>query len=64
MLPHHIETAVKKIIEVAKKRGFVTIDELNNAFPDRELSSDQVEDIFAMLNDLGINIVETNDGRQ
>ena len=52
------DAAVKKMIKVAKKRGFVTIDELNGVLPDGEVSSDQIEDIYAMLNDMGINVID------
>src|SRR4029079_15575536 len=55
------DAAVKKMIKVAKKRGFVTIDELNGVLPDGEVSSDQIEDIYAMLNDMGINVIETDE---
>ena len=52
------------MIKVAKKRGFVTIDELNGVLPDGEVSSDQIEDIYAMLNDMGINVIETDEAEE
>jgi RNA polymerase primary sigma factor len=55
------DAAVKKMIKTAKKRGYVTIDELNGVLPDGEVSSDQIEDIYAMLNDMGINVIETDE---
>src|SRR6202048_1528250 len=58
------DAAVKKMIKVAKKRGFVTIDELNGVLPDGEVSSDQIEDIYAMLNDMGINVIETDEAEE
>ena len=53
--------AVKKMIKAAKKRGFVTVDQLNGVMPSDEVSSEQIEDIMAMLSDMGINVVEDED---
>jgi RNA polymerase primary sigma factor len=52
------DATVKKMIETAKKRGYVTHDELNAALPSEEVSSDQIEDIYAMFNEMGVNVVE------
>ncbi len=53
--------AVKKMIKAAKKRGFVTVDQLNGVLPSDEVSSEQIEDIMSMLSDMGINLVEEED---
>ncbi|MGI9355949.1 MAG: RNA polymerase sigma factor RpoD [Rhizobiaceae bacterium] len=50
--------AVKKMIRVAKKRGYVTVDELNAVMPSDEVSPDQIEDTMSMLSEMGINVVE------
>ncbi len=55
------DAAVKRMIKVAKKRGFVTYAELNAVLPSEEVTSDQIEDIYAMLSDMGINVVETEE---
>src|SRR6187549_1090559 len=55
------DAGVKKMIKAAKKRGYVTIDQINQVMPSGEVSSDQIEDIYAMLNEIGINVVETED---
>ena len=55
------DSAVKKMIKAAKARGFVTYDELNSVLPSEEVSSEQIEDIMAMLSDMGINVVENED---
>ncbi len=55
------DAAVKRMIKLAKKRGFVTHDELNAVLPSEEVSSDQIEDIYAMLNEMGINVIEGDD---
>ena len=60
------DAGVKRMIKVAKKRGYVTTDELNDVLPSEEFTSDQIEDIFAQLSEMGINVVEAEeaeDGR-
>src|SRR5690606_1421301 len=52
------DDAVKKMIKAAKKRGYVTLDELNSVLPSEETDPDRIEDIQAMLNDMGINVGE------
>ncbi|HSG94973.1 MAG TPA: RNA polymerase sigma factor region1.1 domain-containing protein, partial [Afifellaceae bacterium] len=53
--------AVKRMIKESKKRGFVTVDELNAVLPSEEVTSEQIEDTMSMLNDMGINVVESDD---
>ena len=55
------DAAVKKMIKAAKKRGFVTYAELNAVLPSEEVSSDQIEDVYAMLSDMGITVSESED---
>ncbi|MGL4638054.1 MAG: RNA polymerase sigma factor RpoD [Beijerinckiaceae bacterium] len=55
------DAAVKRMIKAAKKRGYVTMEELNEVLPSQEFSPDQIEDIMAMLNDMGINVVENDE---
>ncbi len=43
------DAAVKRMIKLAKKRGFVTYSELNAVLPSEEVSSDQIEDVYSML---------------
>ena len=52
------DDAVKKMIKAAKKRGYVTMDELNAVLPSEEVTSEQIEDTMSMLSDMGINVVE------
>ena len=44
------DAAVKRMIKLAKARGYVTLDELNAVLPSDETSPEQIEDIMAMLN--------------
>ena len=55
------EASVKKLIAKAKKKGYVTYDELNDALPQGEKSSDQIEDIQSALSDMGVQIVESDE---
>ncbi|MCA3554016.1 RNA polymerase sigma factor RpoD [Aestuariivirga sp.] len=55
------DAAVKRMIKLAKARGFVTLDELNAVLPSDETSPEQIEDIMAMLNEMGINVVESEE---
>jgi len=52
------QTAVKKMIAQAKTRGYITHDELNKVMPTDQVSSEQIEDVMAMLSEMGINIIE------
>ncbi len=55
------DQAVKRMIKLAKKRGFVTYEELNDVLPSEEFTSDQIEDVYAQLSEMGINVVESDD---
>jgi RNA polymerase primary sigma factor len=55
------DASIKKMIARAKKRGFITIDELNEALPQDQMSSEQIEDIMSAINDMGINVVENEE---
>jgi RNA polymerase primary sigma factor len=55
------DAAVKRMIKLAKKRGFVTYVELNAVLPSEEVNSEQIEDILSMLNEMGINVVENEE---
>ena len=51
-------SAIKSLIKKGKANGFVTLDELNSALPPGEYSSEQIEDIHAAINDMGLNIID------
>jgi RNA polymerase primary sigma factor len=53
--------SVKKLIQKAKEKGYITYEELNNALPSEEMSSEQIEDTMSMLSEMGINVVEEED---
>ena len=53
------DTSIKKMVSAAKKRGYITYDELNNVLPSEEYSSEQIEDVMAKLSEMGINVTES-----
>ena len=55
------DSSVKKVIARAKKRGYITYDQLNEALPQGEMTSDQIEDMTSALSEMGINIVENDE---
>ncbi|MBU2583462.1 MAG: RNA polymerase sigma factor RpoD [Alphaproteobacteria bacterium] len=55
------DSAVKKFIKAAKARGYATYEELNKVLPPEEFSSDQIEDLYSSLSEMGINVVESEE---
>ena len=55
------DAAVRKMIKNAKKRGYVTYEQLNGVLPSEEVTSEKIEDVLAMLNEMGINVVESEE---
>jgi RNA polymerase primary sigma factor len=55
------DAKVKKLIARAKKRGYITYDELNEALPQDQMSSEQIEDIMSAISEMGVNIVEKDE---
>src|SRR5262249_38517080 len=53
--------AVKKLIRSAKKRGYVTHDQINSVLSSEEVNSEQIEDVLAMFSEMGVNVVETEE---
>lgn len=52
------EKTIKRLLAQGKQRGYITCEELNEALPEDKLSAEQIEDIMAMISEMGINIVE------
>ena len=55
------EASIKKLISKAKKRGYVTYDELNEALPQDQMNSEQIEDVMSAISEMGVNIVENDE---
>ncbi|HKK84661.1 MAG TPA: RNA polymerase sigma factor RpoD [Roseovarius sp.] len=58
------QTAVKKMIGEAREKGFITYDQLNKVLPPDQVSSEQIEDVMSMLNEMGINIIEEEEAEE
>jgi RNA polymerase primary sigma factor len=58
------DAAVKKLIRTAKKRGYVTHDQINSVLPSEEVNSEQIEDVLAMFSEMGVNVVETEEATE
>lgn len=54
-------SAVKRLIDKGKVRGYITVEELNKALPPERESSEQIEDIMSGISDLGISIISEAD---
>ncbi|MHB0666016.1 RNA polymerase sigma factor RpoD [Roseomonas mucosa] len=59
-----VTSMVKKLIARGKERGYITIDDFNQALPSEQVSSELIEDTMAMLNEAGINVVEAEDSAE
>jgi RNA polymerase primary sigma factor len=58
------QAAVKRMIADAKERGYITYDQLNSVMPPEQVSSEQIEDVMSMLSEMGINIIENEEGEE
>ena len=58
------DASIKKLVTRAKKRGYITYDELNEALPQDQMSSEQIEDVMAQLSEMGINIIENDEAAE
>jgi len=59
-----VAAAIKKMVTRGKERGYVTYDDINQALPADQVSSEQIEDTLTMLSELGINVVESEEGEE
>jgi RNA polymerase primary sigma factor len=53
------DATVKKLISAAKKRGYVTHEQVKLLA--EEVNSEQIEDVLAMFSEMGVNVVETEE---
>ncbi|WP_207099529.1 RNA polymerase sigma factor RpoD [Paracoccus shandongensis] len=58
------QAAVKRMIADARERGYITYDQLNAALPPEHASSEQIEDVMSMLSEMGINVIEDEEGAE
>ena len=57
------DAAVKDLIRSAKKRGYVTHNQINALLSSEEVKSEQIEDILAKFSEMGVNVVETEEAK-
>ncbi|NMW31329.1 RNA polymerase sigma factor RpoD [Altererythrobacter sp. RZ02] len=55
------EASVKKLLAKAKRKGYITYDELNAALPQDQMNTDQIEDVMSAISEMGVNIVENDE---
>ncbi|MCP4132500.1 MAG: RNA polymerase sigma factor RpoD [bacterium] len=55
---------VKKLIELGKANHEITYDEINETLPDKLLNSEKIDEIFILLNQLGVEVVEEVSNKQ
>ncbi|WP_386680716.1 RNA polymerase sigma factor RpoD [Loktanella sp. R86503] len=58
------QAAVKKMIQDARERGYITYDQLNAVLPPEQVSSDQIEDVMSMLSEMGIQVTEEEESEE
>jgi len=54
------DAAVKELIRSAKKRGYVTVNEINSVLPSKEANSEQVKEILSIFGEMGVEEAEAN----
>ena len=52
------QSAVKHMITEARERGYITYDVLNQVLPPDKVTSEQIENVMAVLSEMGINVIE------
>ena len=57
----NLGSAVKRLIDKGRVRGFITVEELNRALPPEKESSENIEDIMTSISDMGISIINESD---
>ena len=58
-----LDAAINALARTAKKRGYVTHDQINALLASEEVNSEQIESILAKFSEMGINVVETKEAR-
>src|SRR5260370_8332365 len=58
------DAAVQKLIRSAKKRGYVTHDQINSVLPSEEVNSERIEDVLAMFSEMAVNVFEPEEATE
>ena len=64
LIDSQAEANLKKLIALGKERGYITYDELNEALPQEQVSSEQIEDFMTLLSEMGVNLIEADDAEE
>jgi RNA polymerase primary sigma factor len=51
----------EEIIDIGKRRGSLTYDEINDAFSSEYLSPDELEDFMELLQDMGVEVIDNQE---
>ncbi|ALE03604.1 RNA polymerase sigma factor RpoD [Bartonella ancashensis] len=55
------DDAIKKMVKLAQRNGYITMDELNAVLPSDSVTSEQIEDILTMFSEMGVSVVDDED---
>jgi len=58
------QSSIKKLINQAKAKGYLTYSELNDSMPPGEMSSEQIEDVMTALSEMGITLIESDEEQE
>ena len=58
-MDHNPQSQLKLLIAQGKEQGYLTYAEVNDSLPEELVDADQIEDIIQMINDKGIQVLET-----
>ncbi len=61
LIDSQAEANLKKLIGQGKERGYITYDQLNDALPQEQVSSEQIEDFMTLLSEMGVNLIEAEE---
>jgi len=54
-------SAITNLLDIGKDKGFLTYDEINDAFPQDNFSVEDMDNLLETLGDMGIDVVDTAD---
>src|SRR4030043_1341970 len=55
------EDIFEEIIDIGKRRGKLTYDEINDALPSEYFPPDELEELMDLLHDMGVEVVDDQD---
>ncbi|AAU38367.1 RpoD protein [[Mannheimia] succiniciproducens MBEL55E] len=58
-MDHNPQSQLKLLIAQGKEQGYLTYAEVNDHLPEELVDTDQIEDIIQMINDMGIQVLES-----